>query len=816
MDTATGVVATDVQRKERSKWQGIKSSHERLKDFLTNRRWLLYGISFLLGRAIILSTLSPFALAFLATILFSDRKRSFNVMVFLILGAFSHSVTHGLLIALSIGLFILCIRLFFRKDLKLIYLMSFVFFSLASSRLFFYSLKGQLTAYEWMIIAVEGLLGILLLLIFMQSIPLLFTYQYKRSLKNEEIICIIILFATIITGMVGWNLYGIAVEHVFSRYFVLSLAFVGGAAIGSTVGVVTGLILSLAYVTDVHQMSLLAIIGLLGGLLKDSKRIFVSASIMVGTGLVGVYGDVETLTPALIESALAASLFLLTPITLFKKVSRYVPGTTEHTQEQDQYLQKVRHVTAERVEQFSNVFSALSNSFIEADRGRTQEDVNRRTTDYFLSYVTEKTCQNCFRKTHCWQDHFQRTYSTMERIKDYLVRGEPLPHELTYQLDSFCVKSNSVLTTMDEQIEFFDLHEKLKRQLVESKQLVADQLQGVSDVMNNFADEMMKEREHHEQQEVEITEALKQLGIELEKLDIYQLDPGSVDIEMTASFFTYRGEGPKLIAPTLSHILNELIVVKDEEISPFPNGQCKFTFTSAKKFVVETGVAHAAKGGGLVSGDSYDVLEIDASKCALAISDGMGSGRRAYEESHETLRLLQQILKTGIPESVAIQSINSILSLRTTEEMFATLDLSVINLHNAHARFLKIGSSPSFIKRDDELIHVKASNLPIGIVNDFDVDIVNKQLQPGDILFMMSDGVFDGPENVVNQEQWFKRKIFELETNEPQEMADLILEEVIRSQSGDIKDDMTLLVAQINKNKPKWSTIPLYNQEASM
>lgn len=814
MDAAPGIVVKDVQGKEKSKWQRIRNSHERLQRFLLNRRWLLYGVSFLLGRAIILSTLAPFALAFLATILVSDRKRAFKVMLFLMLGAFSYSVFHGLLITLSISIFAICIRLFYRTNLKLIYLIGFVLISIVSSRLFFYSLKGQLTAYEWAMITVEGLLSVLLLLIFMQSIPLLFTDQYKRSLKNEEIICLIILFATIITGMIGWNFYGIAVEHVFSRYFVLSLAFVGGAAIGSTVGVVTGLILSLAYVTDVHQMSLLAVIGLLGGLLKDSKRPIVSASILVGTGLVSVHGNVEMITSALIESGIAAGLFMLTPILLFKQISRYIPGTSEHTQEQEQYLQKIRHVTAERVEQFSNVFSALSNSFLSADTDEAHEDVNRRTTDYFLSYVTEKTCQNCFRKSNCWQENFQRTYSTMERIMDHLVRGELLPHELTYQLENFCVKSNKVLTTMDEQVDFFDLHEKLKRQLVESKQLVAEQLRGVSDVMNNFAHEMMKEREHHEQQEVEISKALKALGIELEKLDIYQLDKGSVDIEMSASFFTYRGEGPKLIAPTLSHILNELIVVKDEKISPFPNGLCKFTFASAKKFAVEAGVAHAAKGGGLVSGDSYDLLEIDASKYALAISDGMGSGRRAYEESNETLQLLQQILKTGIPESVAIQSINSILSLRTTEEMFATLDLSVINLHNANARFLKIGSSPSFIKRDDELIHVRASNLPIGIVNDFDVDIVNKQLQPGDILFMMSDGVFDGPENVVNPEQWFKRKIFELKTNEPQEMADLILEEVIRTQSGDIKDDMTLLVAQINKNKPKWSTIPLYNMEA--
>src|SRR5699024_10152046 len=99
---------------------------------------------------------------------------------------------------------------------------------------------------------------------------------------------------------------------------------------------------------------------------------------------------------------------------------------------------------------------------------------------------------------------------------------------------------------------------------MESKRLVADQLHGVSEVMDDFAKEILKEREHHEKQELEIIHALKQLGIELEKLEIYQLEKGNIDIEMTVSFYDYRGEGSKLIAPVLSDILNEMIVVKNE------------------------------------------------------------------------------------------------------------------------------------------------------------------------------------------------------------------------------------------------------------
>src|SRR5690625_1833948 len=198
----------------------------------------------------------------------------------------------------------------------------------------------------------------------------------------------------------------------------------------------------------------------------------------------------------------------------------------------------------------------------------------------------------------------------------------------------------------------------------------------------------------------------------------------------------------------------------------------------------------------------------------MAISDGMGNGERANEESGETLRLLQQILQTGIPEKVAIKSINSILALRTTDEMFATLDLAVINLHNASVRFLKIGSTPSFIKRGDQMLNVEASNLPMGIIQEFDVDIVSDQLKAEDLLIMMSDGIFEGPKHIENMDAWLKQRISNMATDDPQEVADLLLEEVIRTRSGEFEDDMTVLVARIVKNTPKRSSIPVYAEEA--
>ncbi|KGX85491.1 stage II sporulation protein E [Pontibacillus litoralis JSM 072002] len=788
---------------------------EEVKYLFIERGFLLFVVGFLLGRAVVLSTVSPFALSFLASVWLIRKEKSFKVMFAVVAGSFTLHWQQSIFVFVSMLIFLMFAFLFQRYRDQQKFLPFFVFLASAGTRSIMYSFSGNIDPYNWMMALVEASLSAILVLIFMQSIPLLSPKRYKTTLKNEEIVCVIILLASVLTGTIGWQLSDLSMEQILSRYLVLWLSYVGGAAIGSTVGVVTGLILSLANVANLYQMSLLAFSGLLGGLLKDGKKLGVGIGLFVGTMLIGIYGNgYADVTPSLLETAVAVGLFWITPEAWIRKIARYIPGTNEHTQQQEQYLLNVRNVTADRVGQFSDVFKALSNSFSQVDwQEDDREEVKER--DYYLSNVTEKTCQTCFKKEKCWAQQFDKTYGYMEEMMDGLQDGS-LQHnrKLKNDFERHCVKPDKVLEAMQHELSFFQANKHLKKQVLESRRFVAEQLQGVSEVMEDFAKEIVKERENHDIQEEEIVQALNQMGFEMDQLEIYSLEPGNIDIEMTLSFYDYKGEGAKIVAPVLSEILNETVVVKQEEISPFPNGYCYFSFGSARKFVMETGVSHAAKDGGLVSGDSYSMMELGAGKYAVAISDGMGNGERAHVESVETLHLLQQILQTGIEEKVAIKSINSILSLRTTDEVFSTLDLAIVDLHDASADFLKIGSAPSFIKRGDQFIKVESSNLPIGIVREFDVDVVSEQLKAGDILIMVSDGIFDGPKHVENVDRWLRRKIKNMETNNPQDIADLLLEEVVRTRAGAIEDDMTVVVTRIERNIPQWANIPVVRREA--
>lgn len=391
-------------------------------------------------------------------------------------------------------------------------------------------------------------------------------------------------------------------------------------------------------------------------------------------------------------------------------------------------------------------------------------------------------------------------------MTDIELKSELGKKDIRAEWKEACVKPDQVLAIMKQQYELYKNNLHWKRQIAESRQLVAEQLSGVSQVMEDLAREIKREGQELFLQEEQIRQALEQLGLSIHGIDIISLDEGNVEIEIIHQYNKGLDECRKIIAPLLSDILGENIAVKREHHAERGEGYYTVLFGSAKEYEVETGIAGAAKGGDLLSGDSFSTVELGNGKFAVALSDGMGNGERASAESKTTLSILQQLLQSGMDEKLAVKSVNSVLLLRSPEEMFATIDVALIDQYTAKTTFMKIGSTPSFIKRGNEVITVTANNLPVGILQDIEVDLISVQLEPGDTLIMMTDGLFDAPGHAVNKEMWMRRIIQEMQVDAPQDIADCLLETAVRYHHGDIHDDMTVVVAKVEQFQPEWAT----------
>lgn len=792
------------------KWHG-----ERLKKRLERQKWTLtlVLIGFFLGRAMILNDLFPFAAAFFAVVFFSRRELASWVGVALLVGSLFAAKPITFVVGIQLLLIVLMRRgweAYERSDVNVAPIT--VFAANFIVKLFVSLLALPFSWYTLMMDVADASLSFVLTLVFVQALSVLMISKRSYTLRVDELICLIILFASIMTGAVGWTVQTLQLDHIVARYFVLLFAFVSGAPLGASVGVILGLILGLAEPSSLTQMSMLAFSGLLAGLLREGKRGAVAFGMFLGTAILSVYLEPPTqVFLSTLETTTAAALFLFTPKSVYQAVAKYVPGTNEHLKLQYEYAKRMRDMTASRVQQFSTVFAQLSYSFAQTKQEEELSFEKGTLENRIIQAVSNLTCSSCSRRQMCWERKQGQTWMMMEQMLQQVEKeiqhiinreNNPLPR----MWSNHCLKPQQMMIALRDQL-LLQAHEKnWRKQLRDSRYFVAEQLLGVSQVMGDLACKIKHEGRKLFLQEEQIRQTIENMGLSVQHVNILSLDAGRIEIEVVHAFSGGYDECRKLIAPLLSDILGEHIAVKEESFTG-TGGQSVVSFVTAKAYEIETGMAGTAKGGGMLSGDSFSTVELGSGKYAIALSDGMGNGERARLESSTALHLLSQLLEAGMDEKLAIKSVNSILTLRSADEVYVTLDLAIVDLFSANMMLIKSGSIPTFIKRGNEVHYVSSHNLPIGILQDIEIELIDTSAQAGDIMIMMTDGVFDAPGPAVNKEIWMKRLIQEIETENPQQIADLLLETVIHYSGGRIDDDMTVVVTKVTRYYPQWATL---------
>jgi stage II sporulation protein E len=223
-------------------------------------RWGVFVvlIGFLLGRAVIIGELTPFAVPFIAVLYHLRRDKLLLAGAAVIAGAVSHQFGAPLSLALGMVFFIFVQKLLERWDKGgLRYAPFAVFLAVFLSNLLL-AFNTSWSGYALTMAGIEASLSLVLTLIFIQVMPLVTSKKRRKTLKNEELVCLAILLASMLTGTVGWMMLGLSLEHVLSRYAILVFALAAGGAIGATVGVVLCIVLSLANVGALLEMSLLS------------------------------------------------------------------------------------------------------------------------------------------------------------------------------------------------------------------------------------------------------------------------------------------------------------------------------------------------------------------------------------------------------------------------------------------------------------------------------------------------------------------------------------------------------------------------------
>jgi len=256
-----------------------------------------------------------------------------------------------------------------------------------------------------------------------------------------------------------------------------------------------------------------------------------------------------------------------------------------------------------------------------------------------------------------------------------------------------------------------------------------------------------------------------------------------------------------MIEDILSDVLEEKMVNTKNKCGQANGSEiCVQRYVSQPKYKVNLGISRTTKNRSSISGDSSSFMELPDKKFLIALSDGMGSGPKAECSSKLAIKMLEKMLSSGFDKCVAVELINSMMVLNASEETFSTVDMSVIDLYKGNIEFVKLSAAPTYIKNNNGVQIVKALSLPVGILNEVDIDLYENQLEEGDIVVMVTDGIIDSKENIEKKELWLKDLLENIGNENPQRIADIIIQESLDNGYGIAKDDMTVIVAKILKN----------------
>jgi stage II sporulation protein E len=322
-----------------------------------------------------------------------------------------------------------------------------------------------------------------------------------------------------------------------------------------------------------------------------------------------------------------------------------------------------------------------------------------------------------------------------------------------------------------------------------SKVLIAEQLNGVSKIMLGLAQEVGKNVFFDNANEDKILSELTYNNVICSEAIIYNQNPSILNVSLVVK----KEDSQKAVLPkVVSKVVGYPMVISEVNSSD-RGGWSVVELKNAPKFDVIFGTAGCPKGTNVASGDSYSLIRIDNDKFMIALSDGMGNGKKAQQDSALAIGLLENFYKAGFDNQIILSSVNNLLSLASAEDNFSALDICVIDLKNGISDFIKLGADVGFVKHIEGITKIECESLPVGIVRELRPVVEKIVLSPGDVIILCSDGIGDSFENPRIFEDFIKG----ITTVNPQEISEQILAQALENNGGTAQDDMTVLIARL-------------------
>ena len=656
------------------------------------------------------------------------------------------------------------------------------------------------TIYDVLSIISFSIITVVFYKIFVNSIIAIRDFREGKAFSIEEILGASLILAISAAAFGELSVFGFSIRNILSILIVLILGWKNGVLVGTTAGVTIGVTVGVITSADPIMVAAYAISGMIAGILNKFGKLGVIIGFCLGNIVLAYVSNGYTVELIHFKEILIASIGLLAvPKSIQINIEEFIGNSKLLPIFPDRALNKSKE-TAERLNNVSETIQEMANTY-KMEENQIDDQPIQSNKDIFISELLDNLSgyENNMLDGLIVDEVFKLLVDKQEINREQLL-------EIFAKCNSYIVgfDDNKISEYLEENIlqmiRVINMSYKIsksnfvwQRKFEENKRNIETQLQGVSKAISSIAENIeknIKNEEQYSKEKKQVIELLKQKEVELQEISIQKEDRFLIEIYMEKS----NNTDIEYIEKVLTDVLKEKIVYNQEA-----SLGTRLNFLSDDKFVMAIGNAEDVKKNSIVSGDSILNIRLKDGKYLIALSDGMGSGEDARQSSNKALKMLENLLLSGFDKKTSLELINSSL-INQNEEIFATLDIAIVDLYLGNIEFIKSGACPTYIKNRNKVQIIKANSLPAGIINDTNLQLFDRDIVVGDIMLMCTDGILDSNIEYKNKELWVKYLLEDIETTNTKKIADLVLNEAVDNSYGVAKDDMSVVVCKfLNK-----------------
>lgn len=752
---------------------------------------------FLFARSQVLGGLYPFGPAFLAAISVRQRRQGLLYLLPMLLGLFSIMRGQELFVYAAIYLLVAAVFFLYGVDERKQWLVvpGMVLASVAVSKGLVLGL-GEFSNYLLLISIFESVFAAGLSLVFLVVLGAVERLEISRRFSPDETICLFIVLMGVVGGLAGWQIGDLSVQDAISRFFILVVAYLGGGGAGAACGALVGIVPSLSAVVAPTAIATYAFSGLLAGVFGNFGRLGTIMGFLLGNLILALYlFSGSQISASLGASAGAAALFFLLPHRFYKYL-QVIFSSSALKSAKEERSERMLRLSVRRLRNAGWIFRDLSHSLEDVmEEEEVSEEENIKTV---LNHLSRRLCSQCTMKEICWEMDYSHTYrGVLSLFKAVEEQGAAVMKDVPENFRKRCPHLKELLAVVNCLYELYVRSNYWNTLRENSRRLLSRQMAGVSEVLSNIAREVSDFSTERELLERELLPALLKGGLNAESAGVTSYADKALDVWVQYEECPGEAICRQVVEEEVSRILGYGYRV--HEVSCDGGNcteRCRYRLLASGAKRVKIGRAQLAKNIQGICGDCSGTILLDEGKQLLMVSDGMGVGQKAALESGAALSLVSRLLAAGFSQDTTIDTVNGALSLRASDESFVTLDLCVVDLYTGEVEFVKTGGAPSFIKSGGEVRAVKGSSLPVGMIAAVEKERISERVEPGDMLILASDGLLDIGNDMDTQ--LLSRILEQAPPLSPQEMAEYLLEKTVSLNGGKVKDDITILVAEID------------------